>query len=86
MIHYLNNSGLYLNSTEHRKVVINFIKKMKILSKNRWFLDSFCYSTDNYVQTTTHKQLRRFNWDSFYCKAEQSIRGIVLQEKEAQKD
>ena len=30
----LDNSGLHLNSTGYRKLVINFIKKMKILSKN----------------------------------------------------
>ena len=30
----LNNSGLHLNSTGYGKLAINFIKKMKTLSKN----------------------------------------------------
>ena len=38
----LTNIGLHLNSTGYGKLAINFIKKMKTLSKNWWSLDSFC--------------------------------------------
>ena len=50
----LNNSRLHLNSTGYGKLAINFIKNMKNLSKNWWYLDSFCYSPNNY-EKVSHK-------------------------------
>ena len=43
----LTNSGLHLNRTGYGKLAINFIKKMKTLSRNWWSLDSFCCSPNN---------------------------------------
>ena len=44
----LNNRGLHVNSTRYGKPTINFIRKMKNLSKNSWSLDSFCYNPNNF--------------------------------------
>ena len=48
----LNNISLHLNSTGYGKLAINFIKKMRNLSKNWWCQDSFCYNPNNYEKVS----------------------------------
>ena len=48
----LNNISLHLNSTRYGKLAINFIKKMRNLSKNWWSQDSFCYNPNTYEKVS----------------------------------
>ena len=50
----LSSSEFHLNNVVYGKQVITFFKKLRILSKNWWSLDRFCYSPNNY-QNVSHK-------------------------------